>query len=103
MNKVNQRFFDVASVSRQFDGGAGTADGDSSVDIANRVARLLLVFRELDERVAGLEEVPKAELRELVSSAILACGFTDPAEAHGAVINFLQGLETPDPPWPLGS
>jgi hypothetical protein len=61
-----------------------------------RVARLLLVLQELDESVAGLEELPKSDLSELVSSAILACGFVDPVEARYAIAAVLDAIEAPD-------
>jgi hypothetical protein len=61
-----------------------------------RLARLLLVLHELDESVAGLEELPKTELSELVSSAILACGFVDPIEARYAIDAVLQAIEIDD-------
>ena len=70
---------------------------DAKVHIADeRVARLLLVLHELDESVAGLEELPKTELSELVSSAILACGFVDPLEARNAIAAVLEAIEIHD-------
>jgi len=70
---------------------------NSDVHIADkRVARLLLVLHELDESVAGLEELPKSDLSELVSSAILACGFVDPVEARYAIVAVLKAIEAPD-------
>jgi len=61
-----------------------------------RVARLLLVLHELDESVAGLQALPKTELSELVSSAILACGFVDPIEARYAIATVLETIEMQD-------
>jgi hypothetical protein len=58
-----------------------------------RVARLLLVLHELDQSVAGLEQLPQTELSELVSSAILACGFTDGTEARYAIAAVLEAIE----------
>jgi hypothetical protein len=70
---------------------------DAKVHIADeRVARLLLVLHELDESVAGLGELPKTELSELVSSAILACGFVDPIEARYAIAAVLEVIEMHD-------
>ncbi len=70
---------------------------DLKVRIADkRVARLLLVLHELDESVAGLEALPKAELSALVSSAILACGFVDPIEARYAIATVLETIEMQD-------
>ncbi len=68
-----------------------------NIQIADkRVARLLLVLQELDESVAGLEELPKSDLSELISSAILACGFVDPVEARYAIAAVLEAIEAPD-------
>ncbi len=61
-----------------------------------RVARLLLVLHELDESVAGLQALPKTELSELISSAILACGFVDPIEARYAIATVLETIEMQD-------
>jgi hypothetical protein len=70
---------------------------DRSVYIADkRVAQLLLVLHELDESVAGLEDLPKAELSELVSSAILGCGFANPIEARYAISAVLRMIESQD-------
>jgi hypothetical protein len=73
------------------------ACSDAKVHIADeRVARLLLVLHELDESVAGLEELPKTELSELVSSAILACGFVDPTETRYVIAAVLEAIEIQD-------
>jgi hypothetical protein len=61
-----------------------------------RVARLLLLLYELDESVAGLEELPKTELSELISSAILSCGFVDPIEDRYALAAVLEAIEVHD-------
>jgi len=71
---------------------------DSKVHIADkRIARLLLVLHELDQYVAGLEELPQTELIELVSSAILGCGFTDGTEARHAIASVLEAIDRHDP------
>ena len=61
-----------------------------------RVAQLLLVLHELDESVAGLEDLPRAELSELVANAILGCGFADPVEARYAISTVLRMIESQD-------
>jgi hypothetical protein len=75
-----------------------TNRSDSIVHIADkRVARLLLVLHELDRSVAGLEELPQTDLTELVSSAILACGFVDGTDARYAISAVLEAIERRDP------
>jgi hypothetical protein len=46
--------------------------------------------------VAGLEELPKTELSELISSAIQACGFVDPIEERYAISAVLEAIEMHD-------
>ncbi len=67
---------------------------ESDICIADqRVARLLLILEDLDRSVAGLEEVPQEELSDLISNAILACGFVNPVEAKYAIAAVLQAIE----------
>lgn len=71
---------------------------DSRVYIADkRMARLLVLLHQLDQSVSGLEELPQTELCELVSSAILACGFVDGTEARHAISAVLKAIEMRDP------
>jgi hypothetical protein len=75
-----------------------TTGSDSKVHIADkRITRLLLVLHDLDQYVAGLERLPQDELIELVSSAILACGFSDGTEARYAISAVLDAIERRDP------
>jgi hypothetical protein len=75
-----------------------TTHSDAKFHIADKkVARLLLVLHELDRSVAGLEDIPQSELRDLVSSAILACGFLDGMEARDAIAAVLETIESRDP------
>jgi hypothetical protein len=70
---------------------------NSTVQIADkRLAQLLLVLHEIDQSVAGLEELPQSELSDLVSGAILACGFADGTEARYAIAAVLEAIEMHD-------
>lgn len=66
------------------DGSAGTMD--------TRMARLLLVLSEVDECVASLGGLPESQIHSLVSTAIQACGFTNPAEVRSVVASILQAI-----------
>jgi hypothetical protein len=69
---------------------------DPMVNITDeRIFKLLTVLQELDQSVAGLEEVPSDELSELVSNAIRACGFLEPGEAQYAIAAVLETIEAP--------
>jgi len=95
--KINEQFYPFAEHiwrNPEFD----KTSPHSAVRIADeRVARLLAALHELDESLAGLEELPKGELSELVSDAILACGFVDPVEAQYAIATVLEVIEMHDP------
>jgi len=99
MDKVHYQFFDAPSVGRRLHRSLRPEATECVTISETRVARLLLVLKELDERVAGLEDLPKNDLSELVAGAIHACGFTDPAEARSAIATVLQAIETPEPPY----
>jgi hypothetical protein len=62
-----------------------------------RVAQLLLVLHELDKSLEGLQKLPQADLSEIVSSAIVACGFVDGMEARYAIGAVLAAIERRDP------
>ena len=96
-DKMDNRYLDMSASKARPTPEFDNRLPNSNVQIADkRVARLLLVLHELDESVAGLEELPKSDLSELVSSAILACGFVDPAEARYAIAAVLKAIEAPD-------
>jgi hypothetical protein len=94
MDKTNDLFLNTAENPES---AFGNTSSDSKVYIADkRMARLLLVLHELDKSVAGLEELPQPELTELVSSAIMACGFVDGTEARYAIAAVLETIEMGD-------
>jgi hypothetical protein len=95
MDKI-ERFLDAqhALPAPEFDAGGS----DRKIHIADhRMARLLLLLHEIDHAAAGLEELPQTDLIELVSSAILACGFVDGIEARCAITAILEAIERRDP------
>jgi hypothetical protein len=97
MDKTYQRVFDALRVSRE--PGCNTSYADSRPGIPDaRVAWLLLVLSELEECVAGMQELPNAELSALISNAILSCGFESPVEARYAIHAVLTAIEAPASP-----
>jgi hypothetical protein len=62
-----------------------------------RVARLLVLLRQLDKSAEGLESLPEAERNEIISSAIRVCGFVDPIEARDVIAIVLDAIEMQDP------
>jgi len=97
MDKI-KRFLDPSTKQILLASEFNTTHSDSRVHISDRrLAQLMLVLRELDESVAGLEELPQTELSELISSAILACGFTDGTEEQHAIAAVLEAIERGDP------
>jgi len=97
MHKINELFLYPFAEHTGPNPEFGKTSSHSGVHIADeRVVRLLTVLHELDESVAGLEELPNDELSELVWSAILACGFVDPIEARYAIAAVLEVIEMHD-------
>ena len=97
MDKINKLFLDPSTERMWPTPDVNKAFADLKVRITDeRVARLLLLLYELDESMAGLEELPKSELSELISSAILACGFVDPIEERYAIAAVLEAIEVHD-------
>ena len=62
-----------------------------------RVARLLVVLKQLYESAEGLDALPEPELSEIVSSAIGVCGFVDPIEVRDVIAIVLDAIETQEP------
>lgn len=99
MDEVQHEFCDAATIARRLSPELRNARTDGSAGITDsRVARLLLVLSEIDETVAELEGLPESELSGLVSSAIRACGFTDPVEVRSVVATVLQAIDAPARP-----
>ncbi|MGA9473159.1 MAG: hypothetical protein WBV36_11890 [Terriglobales bacterium] len=99
MDEVQHRFYDVGGMWPRLHRGLRSTATDTSAGITDtRVARLLLVLSEINESVAGLESLPETQLTELVSGAILACGFTDPTEVRSVVATVLLAIEAPGAP-----
>jgi len=97
MDKIDELFLDPSTERMWPTPEVNKAFADLKVRITDeRVARLLLILYELDESVAELEELPKAELSELISSAILACGFVDPIDERYAIAAILEAIEVND-------
>src|SRR5258708_14412873 len=75
MDKINKLFLDPSTERMWPTPEVNQAFADLKVRITDeRVARLLLLLYELDESMAGLEELSKTQLSELISFPILACG-----------------------------
>jgi hypothetical protein len=99
MDEVQYPIYDATGIWPRPYQGQRIAATDTNIGITDsRVARLLLVLSEINESVAGLDSLPEAELAELVSGAIQACGFTDPVEVRSVVATVLQAIEAPGAP-----
>jgi hypothetical protein len=99
MDKINKLFSDPHVGNMQPAPDYNNSGSHLTIRIADkRVSRLLLVLQQLDESVAGLEDLQESELSELVSVAIRGCGFTDPVEASYAIATVLEAIEKYDSP-----
>jgi hypothetical protein len=62
-----------------------------------RVARLLVLLKQINESSAELEALREPERSAIVSSAIRVCGFVDPIEARDVIAIVLDAIEMQDP------
>jgi len=93
---MNRQLSNATDLGVRLDRTLTTTNMDQSFCVPDmRVARLLLVLSELEARMAGLQDLPNSDLTELVSSAIVSCGFTDPDEIRRAIVEVLEVIEVP--------
>jgi hypothetical protein len=95
MDKVVSRCFtEQIHPSRAF----GRTYSDSSLYLKDkRVARLLLLLKQLHEDVGGFATLRQPELGEIVSSAVGLCGFGNTLEAQDVIAIVLDALEPENP------
>jgi hypothetical protein len=99
MDKMNEPFLDspVACMYSSRESDKFRSDFEVYMPNCPRIARLLRALRELDESIAGFEELREAELSYLVAGAIRESGFVDPIEAWFAIAAILEVIETQAP------
>jgi hypothetical protein len=94
MEKMNSQFLNAAPIGMHLDGSRRTRKVEPHLPFPDlRVARLLLVIRQLELRLASFEDLSDSDLMELISCAIVACGFTEPAETRCAIAQVLEAIE----------
>ena len=99
MEEVHYEFCGGTSSAWRFNQWTDVSAHDGSADnTATRMARLFIVLSEIDEAVARIGGMPESELRELVSAAIRACGFCDPAEVRWVLASVLEAINAPQTP-----
>jgi hypothetical protein len=62
-----------------------------------RLSRLLVVLRQLNESLPGLEVLPETDVSEIVFAALRVCGYVEPMEALEVIAAVLEVIETQDP------
>ncbi len=61
-----------------------------------RIARLLILLRQINESTGGLGVFPESQVSEIVSCAVRLCGLTSSTEAREVVAAVLEALEIQD-------
>jgi hypothetical protein len=75
----------------------GKRDSDPVLHVKDgRVARLLVLLRQLHESAGGLGAFPKRDVSEIVSCAARLCGFTNMIEVRAVITTVLDALEMQD-------
>jgi hypothetical protein len=62
-----------------------------------RVAKLVVLLQQLHASTGWLGALPKAQLIEILSSAVRLCGFVNPLEVGDVMATILEAVETEDP------
>jgi hypothetical protein len=96
MDKVDQLFLQSFGQPTSSQSAYGKDFPDQDLNINQRVARFLMLLRDLDECTGGLDGLPVAELSEMVSSALGVCGFVDPEETRSVIATVLEVIERTD-------
>ena len=96
MEKISNRLFDATDLGERLEHALTTTSADpSSCSSDIRLGQLLLVLNELEAGMAALDDLPDCDFTELISSAMMACGFTDPAQVRCAIAEILETIEVP--------
>jgi hypothetical protein len=72
--------------------GKGVSTLDFHV-LDERLSRLMILLRQMEKSLSGLETIPEIDLSEIVYSAVHLCGFVNPIEAEYAIEAVLEALE----------
>jgi len=98
MEKVNQVFLHLSPRYIRPNNVLGETHSDSATYLEDkRVAQLFLLLRQLQRSAGGLSGLPKPELTDIVSSAVLLCGFVNPRESQQVIDAVLDALEMKEP------
>jgi hypothetical protein len=100
MEKTNTPFRDFSGYDARHSHTFAMACSEAALYLKDRkVAQLLLLLRQLNETTGGLVGLPKAELREIVTSAVGVCGFGNPLEVQEVIAAVLEAFE--EEPYPI--
>lgn len=96
MEKMSTRLFSATDIGMRLERTLTPTNADpSSYPSDIRLGQLLLVLNELEASMAAMEDLPDRDLTELISSAMMACGFTDPAQIRCAIAEISETIEVP--------
>jgi hypothetical protein len=62
-----------------------------------RLSHLLVILRQINESMPGLEVLPETDVSEIVFAALRVCGYVEPMEALEVIAAVLEAIETQDP------
>lgn len=98
MDKAGKPFFPSYAERSLLNSAFAKAYSDSSLYLKDkRVARLLLLLKQLHQDVGGFATLPQPELSEIISSAVGLCGFVKTIEAQDVIAIVLDALEMQEP------
>lgn len=95
MDQASELFFHPSDQPMYRTCAVGKTFSDLDLHVQDiRVARLLVLLRQLYESWAGLGTFPEPELSEVVSCSVRVSGFVDPKEARDITSAVLDALRS---------
>jgi len=97
MDKTNKLFLFSAAPPTRPNGALSEMDSRPNLHVKDRrIARLLILLRQINESTGGLAAFPNPQVCEIVSSAVRLCGLTGSTETQEVVAAVLEALEIQD-------
>jgi hypothetical protein len=97
MDKINEPFPHWSSEPLHPDRAFGKAYSDARLYLKDqRVCQLIVLLQQVQQSAGGLGALPKAQLNEIVSTAVQLCGFANAILAEDVIATVLEAFEMRD-------
>jgi hypothetical protein len=97
MDKASKLFLFSSPAQTSPNGAPSETDSRPNLHVKDRrIARLLILLRQINESTGGLAAFPNPQVSEIVSCAVRLCGLGSSTEAKEVVAAVLEALEIQD-------